>query len=263
LRQQALGARAYSGGRRRRDRDRRRRRERAQLRCVPTHVPPPGAPDRIHADAANEPRGELSRESRVLEPRRGRLERARPAHAARLRQALRPGGVRPEHACKHRRRRAVPVCDRQGDARGGDGRRGRAVRELQLGGPPRRRALRLPRQLHGVRPARAAALPVPTGGARRDRAPRGPGMGSARRGGGRDRAGARAQRDAPPPAHPGAGRAQPGARVREPRLARAARRPCACTAGARRRRDCEPALRGRFRRELSRHGPSRWEPSRR
>ena len=44
---------------------------------------------------AAEPRRELPGESRLLQPRRGRLERSGPADAPRLRQALRPGGVRP------------------------------------------------------------------------------------------------------------------------------------------------------------------------
>ena len=75
LRQQARGVRAAAGGERLRRRDRRRRRERAELHDVPARLPPPLPLHDLHADAADEPRRELPREPRLLQPRRGRLER--------------------------------------------------------------------------------------------------------------------------------------------------------------------------------------------
>ena len=98
-------------------RDRRRRRERTQRRGLPARFPPDGADDCVHADAAAEPRRELPGEPRLLQPRRGRLERAGPTDAPRLRQALRPRRVRPGDAGEYRLRRALPLRHRSRDAR--------------------------------------------------------------------------------------------------------------------------------------------------
>ena len=84
---------------------------------LPARLPPGGEDDRVHADAAAEPRRELPGEPRLLQPRRGRLERPRPADAPRLRQALRPWRVRPGDAGEHRLRRPLPLRHRPRDAR--------------------------------------------------------------------------------------------------------------------------------------------------
>ena len=73
LRQQAQRVRPPARGARVRRRRRRRRRERAQLRDVPARLPAPRPLHRLHADAADEPRRELPREPRLLQPRRGRM----------------------------------------------------------------------------------------------------------------------------------------------------------------------------------------------
>ena len=100
-----------------RHRDRRRRRERAQRGRLPARLSPGGADDGVHADAAAESRRELPGEPRLLQPRRGLLERPGPADAPRLRQALRPRRVRPGDAGEHRLRRPLPLRHRSRGAR--------------------------------------------------------------------------------------------------------------------------------------------------
>ncbi len=95
-----------------RRRDRRRRRERAQRDDVPARAAAQVPLHDLHADAADEPRRELPREPRLLQPRHGRMECARPADAARLRQALRPRRLRPAEPGSDRLRRPLPLRHR-------------------------------------------------------------------------------------------------------------------------------------------------------
>ena len=120
LRQQARRAGAHPRRAQQRHRDRRRGRERTQRGCVPARLPTDGTDDGVHTDAAVEPRRELPGEQSLLRSRRRRVERARPADAPRLRQALRPWRVRPWDAREHRLRRALPLRHRPRDARRGE-----------------------------------------------------------------------------------------------------------------------------------------------
>ena len=128
LRQQARGVRPHPRGGAVRRRDRRRRRERAQRDDVPARAAAPLPLHDLHADAADEPRRELPREPRLLQSRRGRMGVARPADAARLRQALRPRRLRPAEPVGDRLRRPLSLRHRSGHRRrrGGERRGGAA-----------------------------------------------------------------------------------------------------------------------------------------
>ncbi len=155
---------------------------------------------------------------------------------ARLRQALRPRRLRPAQPGGDRLRRALPLRHRPRHRRRRRclGRRGPArVRGARRG---RQQGARLRRQLHRLRPAGAAAHPLPGDGARADRAQLRPDLGPARRQRGADRPQPGARGDAAVAPHPRPGRPQPGSRLRQPRRPRPALQPRAATAYGRKYR---------------------------
>ena len=144
---------------------------------------PARAVHRLHADAADEPRRELPREPRLRRPRRGRLGRAR---------TCRRGGTSsstPTAASSTRRAwRRSPTTTAAASSPAGSPTSARPSAATGCGSSTSRRAgsppatPRLRRQLHRLRPAGAAARPLPAAGARSRSSARRGRSGTGRRG---------------------------------------------------------------------------------